>query len=107
MNDGAAAERGASARKAERATAWLSKGFEELLYELKHDPGEDFDVVIVGSGYGGAVAAAKLAGRTDGGKPIRLCVLERGSEYLPGMFPSRMVNLPGHVRFSTSGSALA
>src|SRR6185436_8977330 len=58
----------------------------------------------VGSGYGGAVAAAKLAGRTDNGREIRLCVLERGNEYLPGMFPSRLADLAGHVRFSTPNS---
>ncbi|HYD79938.1 MAG TPA: GMC oxidoreductase [Paucimonas sp.] len=41
-----------------------------------------YDVVVVGSGYGGAVMAARLApGR-------RLCVLERGKEWLPADFPS-------------------
>lgn len=41
-----------------------------------------YDVVIVGSGYGGAIAASRLAraGR-------RVCLLERGREYLPGDFP--------------------
>src|SRR5688572_10948903 len=38
-----------------------------------------FDVLIVGSGYGGAVMAARLAST---GK--RVAVLERGREYLPG-----------------------
>lgn len=41
-----------------------------------------FDVVVIGSGYGGAVTAARLAG------PQRsVCVLERGKEWLPGDFP--------------------
>jgi choline dehydrogenase-like flavoprotein len=56
-------------------------------------------VAIVGSGYGGAVAAAELAGAA------RVCVLERGSEYLPGMFPVRLADLPRHVRFCTERSA--
>lgn len=44
----------------------------------------DYDVVVVGSGYGGAIAAARLSpGRA-------LCVLERGSEWLPGAFPDRV-----------------
>ncbi len=44
---------------------------------------EQYDVVIVGSGYGGAVLASRLAraGR-------RVCVLERGREVRPGEFPS-------------------
>ena len=68
----------------------------------------DFDVVvIVGSGYGGAIAAARLAGATAGGRKITVCVLERGREYLPGMFPHRMSDLAGHVRFSTDGASCA
>jgi choline dehydrogenase-like flavoprotein/pimeloyl-ACP methyl ester carboxylesterase len=86
-----------------QATAWLSHGFEELLSRLEKQP--DYDVVIVGSGYGGAVAAAELAGCKDGERPISVCLLERGNEYLPGMFPARLADLPGHVRFSTAGSA--
>src|SRR5260221_10063472 len=42
-----------------------------------------YDVVVVGSGYGGGIAASRLsrAGRS-------VCVLERGREILPGEFPS-------------------
>ncbi|NPC56320.1 alpha/beta fold hydrolase [Caenimonas soli] len=58
-------------------------------------------MVIVGTGYGGSVAAAELA-RTRGTK--RICILERGGEHLPGSFPSRMSQLAGHVRFSTKES---
>ena len=82
-----------------RQTEFLSKGLEEL---LSHGAEPEFDVVVVGSGYGASVAAAELAGTFDPttGKPTRVCVLERGREYLPGSFPSRMAELPGHVRFS-------
>jgi cholesterol oxidase len=87
---------------------WLSTGFENL--QTQH-PGRsadtepdkpDFDVVIVGSGYGGAIAAAELAGCEDGelNREIKVCVLERGEEYLSGRFPSRMSELAGHVRFT-------
>lgn len=43
---------------------------------------ERYDVVVVGSGYGGAIAAARFAraGR-------RVAVLERGREFQPGDFP--------------------
>jgi choline dehydrogenase-like flavoprotein/pimeloyl-ACP methyl ester carboxylesterase len=94
-----------------RATAWLSRGLEALVNDLPRiaDPqrtpvkGEyDFDVVIVGSGYGGSVAAAELSSCKDAqGQPLKICVLERGKEYLAGMFPSRLADLAGHVRFAT------
>jgi choline dehydrogenase-like flavoprotein/pimeloyl-ACP methyl ester carboxylesterase len=58
-----------------------------------------FDVVIVGSGYGGAMAAAELAGLADAsGQPQSVLVLERGKEYTPGMFPSSLQEVPAHVR---------
>ncbi len=42
---------------------------------------DSYGVVVVGSGYGGAILAARLAqGRA-------LCILERGREWLPGSFP--------------------
>lgn len=42
---------------------------------------ESYGVVVVGSGYGGAILAARLAqGRS-------LCLLERGQEWIPGAFP--------------------
>lgn len=43
---------------------------------------EHFDVVIVGSGFGGAVMACRLA---EAG--LRVCLLERGKAYPPGSFP--------------------
>jgi cholesterol oxidase len=44
--------------------------------------GRSFDVVIVGSGFGGSVTAARLAAAG-----ISVCVLERGKSYPPGSFP--------------------
>ena len=43
-----------------------------------------FHAVVVGSGFGGAVSAYRLA---DAGQ--RVCVLERGKAYPPGSFPRR------------------
>ncbi len=96
-----------------RRTAWLSRTIFQLLDQHPHlAMGEQaasaeplFDVLIVGSGYGGAIAADALAGAKDGERTLRVAVLERGNEYLPGAFPSREAELPGHVRFSTAGAA--
>lgn len=88
-----------------RRTRSLSKGYVDLIVELRNKPDTVFDVVIVGSGYGGSVAAQQLAGLTHpDGKPLRIAVLERGSEYLPGMFPSAFADLPKHVRFATQST---
>ncbi len=59
-----------------------------------------YDVVVVGSGYGGGIAASRLARAKK-----RVCVLERGKELLPGDFPDTygkvaresQVSLPGRV----------
>lgn len=76
----------------------LGKDFTEF------DSTSAYDLVIVGSGYGAAVAAATFAGAThEDGRKIRVCILERGREYLPGAFPSTMSELPGHVRVSVNG----
>ena len=78
----------------------LSENFEELVARRAgravDDRSLDFDVIIVGSGYGGAIAAAELSGRLEGGG--RVCVLERGQAYAPGDFPSTLAELPTHVR---------
>jgi len=83
---------------------WISREFAELLQRLParraREPARpDFDLLIVGSGYGGAIAAATFAGCRDAqGKPLRIAVLERGREYLPGSFPARMAELPTTLR---------
>jgi cholesterol oxidase len=83
----------------------LSHGAEVLVRLLEEGANKSFDcdVLIVGSGYGGAVAAARLAGSTvkGNGEKARVWLLERGREYAPGHFPSRFSELPGHVRFNT------
>ena len=95
---------------AEGGHRWISEAAEVLVQEtLAAPPGVlHCEVLVIGSGYGGAVAAARLAGARpcsapagDNPKPpIRVYVLERGNEYLPGEFPATFGELPGHVRFS-------
>ncbi len=52
-----------------------------------------YDVIVVGSGYGGGVAASRLS---RAGK--RVAVLERGREFLTGEFPSRFPDLRNELQ---------
>jgi cholesterol oxidase len=65
-----------------------------------------YDVIVVGSGYGGGVAASRLA---RAGK--RVAVIERGREYLTGTFPSRFSDLKSAFQVTSkniqTGSATA
>jgi len=47
---------------------------------------KSYDVVVVGSGYGGAITAARIATADLPAKPT-VCVLERGKEWWPGNNP--------------------
>jgi cholesterol oxidase len=49
----------------------------------------DFDVLVIGSGYGGAVCAARLARHRRPG--VKIGLLERGREWLPGTFPASLL----------------
>lgn len=92
---------------------WLSREHAELIARLPSPATDadrteaDVDVLIVGSGYGGAMAAAELSGLSEadahapnGRRPISVWLLERGVEYLPGSFPSRMEDLTRRLRGS-------
>jgi cholesterol oxidase len=54
---------------------------------------DHYDVVVVGSGYGGGIAASRLS---RAGK--RVCVLERGREFRPGEYPNTAMALVGEVQ---------
>jgi len=63
---------------------------------LANPPGEmkpEYQVVVIGSGYGGAITAARLA---EAGKDV--CILERGKEWIPGTFPDSLSAIAGQVR---------
>jgi cholesterol oxidase len=82
----------------------LSRPIERLIERFPSErdgnpqPIAQVDVVIIGSGYGGSIAAARLAGYGR-----RVLILERGREYGLGDFPVGLGEVPRHVRFHRAG----
>ena len=64
-----------------------------------------YDFVVIGSGYGGAIAAARLAAANLNPKPS-VCILERGKEWQPGDFPETLDGVIGRARSDQSAGPL-
>ena len=60
------------------------------------DISQHYDVVVIGSGYGGSIAASRMAraGR-------KVCLLERGREYLPGEYPATAKDGLREIQYNT------
>jgi cholesterol oxidase len=70
------------------------------MHRLSQSPSElksHYDVIVVGSGYGGGIAASRLS---RAGKQV--CVLERGKEFLPGEFPDNPLEAGQEIQLNTS-----
>jgi cholesterol oxidase len=97
-------------------TYWLSEPIESLFRNQAFQPGtmsieapheniveldEDIDYLVVGSGYGAAMAALALIERTDasGNNRPKVWILERGDEYLPGDFPKTVDDIPPYMNY--------
>ena len=62
------------------------------------DTQNEFDVVIVGSGYGGSIAAARLGvANHQAGGGLKIALLERGREHSVGTFPEHLEQLGAKV----------
>lgn len=55
-----------------------------------------YDVVVIGSGYGGSIAASRMA---RCGQSV--CLLEKGKEFLPGEFPDNPVEAAREMQMAT------
>nr|MBI1228635.1 FAD-binding protein [Cytophagales bacterium] len=53
-----------------------------------------YNVVVVGSGYGGSIAASRMS-RAG----LSVCLLEKGKEFLPGQFPDTLVTATKEMNF--------
>ncbi len=69
----------------------LSTPIEKLITPCSRGVPWQFDVVVVGSGYGAAVTAARLAQRMRPG--TRIAIIERGLEWVPGTFPDTVKDM--------------
>src|SRR5579863_2553239 len=49
---------------------------------------KSYDVAVIGSGYGGAITAARISGA---GLKKSVCILERGKEWPVGTFPDNLL----------------
>ena len=64
-----------------------------LLSESHQHLADSYKVVVVGSGYGGAITAARLSAAGH-----ETCLLERGREWVPGSFPDSPDEMAGNLR---------
>ena len=56
----------------------------------------EYDVVIIGSGYGGSIAASRFS-RAG----LSVCLLEKGKEFQPGEYPDTLAEAQKEMQFNT------
>lgn len=66
-----------------------------------------YDAIVVGSGYGGSVAASRLGRmrRADGSR-LKVCLLERGREIQPGEYPDTLLEVTREIQWHLPGRHL-
>lgn len=67
---------------------------------------DQYDVVIVGSGYGGSVTAARLSAWNKDGDKKSVCLLKRGKEWIGGDFPESSFGVLRSLRWKMNPHGL-
>lgn len=86
---------GAIPRSAAHHTDRRTEGippYEEPLATPSSELRSSYGMIVIGSGYGGAILAARLAPYAS------LCLLERGREWIPGTFPDALAAVAHELR---------
>jgi len=79
----------------------LSNPIRELFLTAKDQNAIHFGVLVVGSGYGAAITAARLSQKLR--SEHRICIVERGKEWVPGTFPDTFANVSGNATSVLAG----
>ena len=74
----------------------LSSPIRELFLTAENPDLVHFGVLVVGSGYGASITAARLSQRLR--PEHRICIIERGKEWIPGTFPDTFADVSGNAR---------
>ena len=56
-----------------------------------------YDVIVIGSGYGGSIAASR-ASRAG----LKVCLLEKGKEWRPGEFPEKELSAVAELQMTVN-----
>lgn len=79
----------------------LTSPASQLLSPCNRQVPWQFDVIVVGSGYGASTLAARLSARRR--PETRIAILERGREWVPGTFPDRLSDAMDEARLTLLG----
>ena len=79
----------------------LSNPIRQLFTTAKEPDQVHFGVVVIGSGYGAAICAARISAKLR--NEHRMCVIERGREWMPGTFPDTAAKVFGNTRNLIAG----
>jgi cholesterol oxidase len=79
----------------------LASPIRELFNTAKKQDCVHFGVLVIGSGYGASITAARLSQRLNPNH--RIAILERGKEWLPGTFPDTFADLSKETRAAFVG----
>jgi len=79
----------------------LSSPTRKLFATAQREHELHFGVVVIGSGYGASITAARLSQHLRSN--LRICVLERGKEWVPGTFPDSLSDVLSQTTSNLAG----